>query len=159
MNLLVSEILDQVDGLKTKQEKIDLLKRYENPAIRLVLRINFDPNLNMGLPEGEPPYKKELDKPIGYHETNLIKELRRFYIWLDPKTQLPKVRKEKLFIEMLEGLHHTEAEVLCLAKDRKLQKKYKSVKADIVRESYPGLLPPEPPKSEKSLNSVASGTD
>lgn len=159
MHLLVSEIFDLIEKAKTKQEKVGLLKQYESAATRLILRLNFDPNLNMGLPEGEPPYKKEVDKPSGYQETNLVKEARRFYIWLDPKTQLPKVRKEKLFIEMLEGLHFSEADVLCLVKDRNLGKKYPSIKEGIVREAYPGLLPPEVIKEKKSLNSEASGTE
>lgn len=142
MSLLFSEVLEKVDKAKTKEEKLALLKRHEMPALRGLLRINFDPNVKMDLPEGEPPYKKDKDKPIGYHETNLVTEYRRFYIWLDPKQNISKVKKESLFIEMLEGLHTSEAELICLAKDRKLNKKYKTIKEDLVREAYPGLLPP-----------------
>jgi hypothetical protein len=66
-----------------------------------------------------------------------------------------------LFIQLLEGIHWTEAEAVCLAKDRKLQTKYKSLKEDLVREAFPGLLPNKPiipplgePKAKKtdSLN-------
>lgn len=152
MNLLLSEVLDQVDKIKTKEGKIEMLRRHGMPAYKGVLRINFDETVSMNLPDGEPPFKKENGKPIGYQETNLITEFRRFYIWLDPKQNLSKLRKEKLFIEMLEGLHVSEAEVLCLAKDRKLQKKYKSITYDIVREAFPDLLPVrEKKQEEKSL--------
>ena len=150
MALLLSEVLEQVDKIKTKEEKVSLLRKYGLPAYKGVLRINFDDSVNMNLPEGEPPFRKEEGKPIGYQETNLIQEFRRFYIWLDPKQTLPKIRKEKLFIEMLEGLHISEAEVMCLAKDRKLQKKYKTITYDLVREAFPDLLP-EKVKKEKPV--------
>lgn len=143
MNLLVPEILDQVDKAKTKAEKIQLLKKYETPVLKTLLRLNFDPLLKMDLPDGEPPFKKEPDKPIGYSESNLITEYRRFYIWLTPQPGLSKIKKETLFIEMLEALHITEAEVLCLAKDRKLHTKFKSIKEDLVREAYPKAITPK----------------
>lgn len=150
MQLLISEIIDQIDKAKTKQEKIELFKKHETPCLRGLMRINFDKTVTMGLPEGEPPFKKE-DRPVGYQESTLLLEYRRFYIWLDSNQKLPKIKKEKLFIEMLEGLHHSEAEILCLIKDQKLQKKYKTVKEDLIREVWPQLLPP-PVKEEKKLD-------
>lgn len=143
MALLQSEILDLFEKAKTRQEKVKVLRDHESPVLRALMRINFDPNVKMDLPEGEPPYNKEAGRPIGYQQTNLVVEYRRFYIWLDPKQNLPKIKKERLFIEMLEGLHTTEAEVLVLAKDRQLSKKYKSLKEDLVREAYPTALPPK----------------
>ncbi|NBV28930.1 hypothetical protein EBS02_07955 [bacterium] len=150
MNLLFSEVLEQVDKLKSKEEKIGFLRKHGHAAYKGIFRINFDESVSMNLPEGEPPFRKEGGKPIGYQETNLIQEFRRFYIWLDPKQNLTKIRKEKLFIEMLEGLHVSEAEVLCLAKDRKIQKKYKSINYEIVREAFPDLLPIKE-KKEKTV--------
>lgn len=147
--LLQSEILDQFEKVKTRQEKIAILKKNETPVLRAIMRINFDPNVKMDLPEGEPPFNKEAGRPIGYQQTNLINEYRRFYIWLDPKQNLPKVKKERLFIEMLEGLHVSEAEILCLAKDRKLSSRYKSLKEDLVREAYPATLPPKEEQKAK----------
>lgn len=149
MNLLQSEVLDELEKAKTSEEKVAVLKKYETPVLRALMRLNFDPNAKMDVPEGEPPFKKDVNKPIGYNESNLITEYRRFYIWLDPNINLPKMKKEQLFIELLEGLHHTEAEVLCLAKDKKLQTKYKSLKEKIVREAYPFTLPPVQPGDQQ----------
>lgn len=141
MHLLLSEILEQVDKAKTKAEKIELLKQHEMPVLRGILKINFHPDVRMDLPEGEPPFQKEADKPAGYQESNLVVEYKRFYIWLDPTQQIPKIKKEKLFIELLESLHISEAELLILAKDKKLHKKYKTIKEDIVRAAFPQILP------------------
>lgn len=143
MKLLLSEVLEQVDKAKTKEEKIKILKSNESPALRGIMRINFDTSVNMALPEGTPPYNKITDVPIGEQQTKLISEYRRFYIWLDPKINLTRMKKESLFIEMLEGLHHSEAELICLAKDKKLHTKYKTVKEDLIREVFPATLPPK----------------
>jgi hypothetical protein len=141
MDKLVPEIFDLVDKAKSKDEKINLLRQHDSQPIRGLLRLNFDPNFNFDLPEGDPPYKKDVDRPIGYTETNLYTEVRRFYIWLQPQDGLTKLKKESLFINLLEGIHYTEAEVLLLCKDKNLKKKYKTIKEDLVREAYPTLLP------------------
>ena len=146
MHLLVSEILDKFEVAKTREEKIAVLRNNVTDPLLVLLRLNYDHMLKMDLPEGEPPFRKDTDKPIGYSESSLQLELRRFYVWLNPATNLPKIKKESLFVNMLEGIHWTEAEALCLAKDRKLQTRYKSLKEDIVREAFPLALTPNPVK-------------
>jgi hypothetical protein len=156
MNLLVSEILDKFEAAKTREEKIAVLKNNVTDPLLVLLRLNFDHMLKMDLPEGEPPFRKDTDKPIGYNESSLQLELRRFYVWLEPSTNLPKLKKESLFVSMLEGIHWTEAEALCLAKDRKLHTKYKSLKEDMVREAFPLALTPKPlvEKVEAKVESI-----
>ena len=143
MKTLIPQVLDEFEKAKTKEAKINVLKNYESVVLRGILQINYDERAVMDLPEGEPPFKKNKEQPIGYSETNLYAEFRRFYVWLDRSVNLNKVRKEQLFIQLLEGIHWTEAEVVCLAKDRKLQTKWKSLKESIVREAYPDLMPPK----------------
>jgi hypothetical protein len=140
MKTSIPQILEEFDNAVSKN-KVKLLQNYDHPVLRGVLQLNFNPTLKMDLPEGEPPFKKDTSVPKGYSETNLFTEFRRLYIWVDPKVNVTKIRKEQLFIQMLEGLHWTEAELICLAKDKKLQTKYKSLKEDIVREAFPNLLP------------------
>jgi len=156
MNLLVSEILDKFEVAKTREEKIAVLKNNVTDPLLVLLRLNYDHMLKMDLPEGEPPFRKDTDKPIGYNESSLQLELRRFYVWLEPSTNLPKLKKESLFVSLLEGIHWTEAEALCLAKDRMLHTKYKSLKEDIVREAFPLALTPKPPveKTEAKVESI-----
>jgi len=156
MNLLVSEILDKFEVAKTREEKIAVLKNNVTDPLLVLLRLNYDHMLKMDLPEGEPPFRKDTDKPIGYNESSLQLELRRFYVWLEPSTNLPKLKKESLFVSLLEGIHWTEAEALCLAKDRMLHTKYKSLKEDMVREAFPLALTPKPPveKTEAKVESI-----
>ena len=41
-----------------------------------------------------------------------------------------------MFVQMLEGLHHTEAAVLVAAKDKKLHQVYKGLSAPVVKEAF-----------------------
>ena len=151
MHLLVPEVLDLVEKAKTKEEKIDILQKNVSDPLLVLLRLNYDHMLKMNLPDGEPPFKKDTDKPIGYNESSLQLELRRFYIWLEPDhvVNLPKIKKEALFVTMLEGIHWSESEVLCLCKDRKLETRYKSLSKDLIREAFPKALTADPPKPKK----------
>jgi hypothetical protein len=141
MKTTVPQVFEEVEKSVTRETKIKVLRAYDAMVVRGILRINFDPMIKMELPEGEPPFKKDTSIPAGYSETNLFSEYRRFYIWLNRDVNLSKQRKEQLFIQMLEGIHWSEAEAVCLAKDKKLQTKYKSITEDLVREAYPELLP------------------
>lgn len=153
MKYLVSELFNLVEKEPTKEGKIKLLRDNGVLVVKSVLHMNFDPTVKFLLPEGEPPFKKETDKPMGYQTTTLMLELRRFYVWFQPDINIPAMKRESLFIQMLEGLHYTEAELICLVKDKKLETKYKSITYDLVREAFPDVLPnpkPEQPKVKKT---------
>lgn len=51
---------------------------------------------------------------------------------------LSPLRRENMFIQMIQGLHPLDAEIMCLVKDKKLQSKYKITK-EIVSEAYPDI--------------------
>jgi hypothetical protein len=158
MKTAIPQIFEEVEKAGSKESKIKVLRSYETPVLIGILQVNFNPDVKIYLPEGEPPFKKDTSIPLGYSETNLYTEWRRMYIWLDEKINLTRMRKEQLFTQMLEGIHWTEAEAVCLAKDKKLQTKYKSLKEDLVREAFPNILPdkkktePAPKKKSASLN-------
>lgn len=157
----IPQILDEMEKAGSKESRVKILRAYDHPILRGIMQINFDPNVKVFLPEGEPPFKKDTSIPIGYSETNLYTEFRRFYIWLQKDINLTRQRKEQLFIQFLEGIHWTEAEVICLSKDRQLQTKYKHLKEDLVREAFPGLLPaeiPKPPKAAGEPKTKKSGS-
>jgi hypothetical protein len=71
--------------------------------------------------------------------TSLRNEHRNFYIFLKGgSSTLSQIRKETVFINMLQGLHPLEAELVCLVKDKNLTNKYK-VSWDNVKEAYPDI--------------------
>jgi len=142
MRNLVSEVYDMVEKQSNDLDRINLLRNeaHTNPAVGHLLNYNFNSNIKFLLPEGTPPFKND-GKPAGMENTTLEREHRRFYIWLDPNQNLPQMRREQLFIEMLSGLYIDEANLICLVKDKKLNKKYSTITEKLVRETFPNLLP------------------
>jgi len=149
MKTSVPQVLEEVEKQTSKENKIKVLRSYDHAVLRGILKINFDPAIKMDLPPGEPPFRKDINLPEGYSESNLFVEFRRFYIWLDPTKNITKIRKESLFIQMLEGMHWKEAELVCLAKDKTLQSKYKSVTHELVDQAFPNFLPPQIKEEKK----------
>jgi hypothetical protein len=137
MRLLISEIFQKVSNAKTKADKIKLLREYNSDAIRQILIANYDESVISMLPEGNVPYTPN-ESPKGTDHTLLEREYRKLYLFFKGGASITKSRREVLFIQLLEGLHSEEAEVLCLMKDKKLQDKYKITKA-CVSEAFPQI--------------------
>ena len=139
----IPQILEEIDKQPNKQKKITTLRKYDSQVLRGVLELNFIPQYKLLLPEGAPPFKRDDRTPDGYSETNLFAEFRRIYIWLRHDANISKAKREQLWIQMLEGLHWKEADLMNLVKDKKLTTKYTSVTYELVSEAFPGMLPPK----------------
>jgi hypothetical protein len=138
MKLLISEVLQKVSNAKTKAEKVKILQEHNTQALRTILIINYDESVVSMLPEGDVPFTPN-DAPPGTEHTKLEHEYRKLYLFFKGgSTSLKQSKREDLFIQMLEGLQQTEANVLVLAKDKNLQKKYKITKA-CVEEAFPQI--------------------
>lgn len=73
--------------------------------------------------------------------TTIRKEFKRFYNFIKGgNDSLAPLRRETMFIQILEGLHPIEAEILCLVKDKKLETKYNKITKDLVSEAYPDII-------------------
>jgi hypothetical protein len=139
MRLLISEVLQKVSNAKTKAEKISLLQKYNTQTLRSILIWNFDESVVSLIPDGEVPYRPN-EAPIGTEHTLLEQESKRFYYFVaNGRTNIPQMKRENMFIQMLEGLHKDEAEVMVLVKDQKLGTKYRITKAT-VQEAFPEIV-------------------
>ena len=133
---LISEIFTKINNAKDKPKKIEVLKQYDSPGMRMILKGAFDPKIEWELPEGTPPYI-ENEAPAGTEHTYLEVEARRLYNFAKGgNNTLNKIRKETLFIQMLEGLHESEAKVLIDVKNKSLNKTYKGLTSDMVKEAF-----------------------
>ena len=161
------EILSLVSKQRSKAKKIEVLKKYEDVSLKAVLIWNFDESLKSALPEGEVPYSgfEEQASSNGSLSTKITEEVRRmhetdsfsmgsgdknghttirreykhFYHFIKGGNDaMSSIRRETMFINILEGLHPLEAEIVCLIKDKKLEEKYKITK-EIVAEAYPDI--------------------
>jgi hypothetical protein len=165
-NPFVFEVFKLVSKQRSNQKKIEVLKKYEHPSIKSVLIWNFDESIVSALPAGEVPYasvgeqnsfsgtvsEKIEDAVIKMNELNsnsigsqdqgrssIRKEYQKFYNFVKGGNDgLSSIRRETMFINLLQGLHPLEAEIVCLVKDKKLETKYKITK-QIVSEAYPDI--------------------
>ena len=116
---LMSEVLDKVAKAKTKAKKIELLRQHNTDALRMVLKSSFDPRIEWDLPEGDVPYTPN-EAPEGTEHNMLVHEARTLYHYIkggNPK--LTQNRRENMFIQLLEGLHRDEAEIVVAAKNER----------------------------------------
>ena len=131
------EVLQKVSNAKTKAQKVKLLEGFNTPALRAILIANFDESVISMLPDGEVPYKKN-EAPEGTEHTLLAQEYRKLYLFFKGGANISQTRRETLFIQLLEGLHQGEAEVLCLVKDRKIGKRWK-ITRQCVEQAFPSI--------------------
>ena len=133
---LLSEVLDRVHKAKTKAQKIKVLQENDTEALRMIIKSSFDPKIKWAMPEGAVPYKPN-DAPDGTEHTLLAQESKRLWHFIEgADNQTPRAQKENLYIQMLEGLHRDEAEVLVFAKDKILHQKYKGLSHEVVKTAF-----------------------
>ena len=166
-NPFAFEVLDLVSKQRTKAKKIEVLKKYEDPSLKAILIWNFDLSLLSILPEGEVPYSgydeqntytggvsaKISEEVRSMHtsgsfsvgvsdkqgHTTIRREWKHFYRFLRGGDDgLNNLRRESMFINILEGLHPLEAEILILCKDKRLGEVYK-ITQDVVAQAYPDI--------------------
>lgn len=156
------EILELACKQRTRPKKIEVLQKYKNDALVSLFIWNYDESVISLIPYGEVPYssntdispgngtlssaiQKQIDDKmvdaIGSNQrTSLREEYTKFYNFIKGgNDSLSSIRRETIFIQLLEGLHPKEAEILCLVKDKKLTDKY-NLPFDLVREAYPFIV-------------------
>ena len=136
MDLLISEILEKVSKVKSKKEKVSLLQQYNHQSLRMVIKSSFDPKIEWALPEGDVPYTRN-EAPEGTEHSSLSYESRKLYHFIKGgNNQISQNKREMMFVQMLEGLHESEAAVLVAAKDKKLHQVYKGLSKNVVVEAF-----------------------
>ena len=165
-NPFVFEVLDAASKQRSKANKVKVLQKYSHPSLKAVMIWNFDETVVSLLPPGEVPYATNLedetatgtlsekindavDKMSELRTTSLgsqdqgkasiRKEFTKFYNFIKGGNDaLSSLRRETMFINVLQGLHPLEAEILILVKDKDLETKYK-ISKDVVSQAYPDI--------------------
>ena len=138
-NPFIHEILDLVGEQRTKAKRVDILKEYRDDSLTAILIWNFDKRVQSAIPDGQVPYK-ENEVPVGTDHTSLRREWKQLYHFIKGGNDtLSSLRRESMFIQMLEGLHPEEAKIICLVKDKNLTQKYK-VTRELVAEAFPDIV-------------------
>ena len=167
-NPFTFEIFHLVSKQRSKAKKVEVLRKYDHPSLRALFIWNFDESVISLLPEGEVPYSGFDDQNTysgtlstriseeirSMHEkdsfslgvtdqqghTTIRREYKNFYHFLKGGNDgMNNIRRETMFINILEGVHPLEAEIICLVKDKRLSDKYKITK-EVVSEAYPEIV-------------------
>ena len=137
-NYLISDVLKQTTKLKTKVDKIAYLRKMNSTPLRDILRINFDDDIVSMLPPGAPPYKKD-DMPDGMNYSTLQQQYKKFkYFFKGEYTDMNPIKRESMFLELIESIHPDDAQVFIDAKDKSL--KYRGLTKKLVMDSFPNLI-------------------
>jgi len=166
VNPFAFEVLDLASKQRTNAKKVEVLQTYEDPSLKTILIWNFDESIISLLPEGDVPYasaeeqtsysgtlSSKIDDAVSkmselssnslgsmdQGRSSIRKEHHMFYNFVKGGNDtLSSLRRETMFINILEGLHPREAEILVLVKDKRLGTKYRITK-EIVSEAYPDI--------------------
>ena len=162
-NPFTFEVFDIVSKQRSAAKKVEALKKFEHDSLKALFIWNFDSSVISLLPPGEVPYSSMKDEQnntgtlttrigqqvntLAHNQTTHVNEghttLRREWTKLynfikGGNDSLNGLRRETMFIQILQGLHPLDAEILCLVKDKELQKKYKITRS-MVEDAYPDI--------------------
>jgi len=165
-NPFVFEVFNLAMKQRTIAKKVEVLQKYSHPSIQTLFVWNFDESITSALPAGDVPYasvgeqnsfsgtiSEKIDDAVYKMEemgtnslgsqdqgrSSIRKEYQKFYNFVKGgNDSLSSLRRETMFINLLQGLHPLEAEILCLVKDKKLETKYKITK-EIASQAYPNI--------------------
>lgn len=135
----IPELLKHISDLPASK-RTGALKEIANlkPDLKTVLQLCYHKNVVFDLPEGAPPYKS-LEVPENWGYNRLPKELKKVHYFLKgAKNNLNQMRKEKIFIDILESLSPDEAKVFIMIKDKKIT--YKGFNRKLVQDALPELF-------------------
>jgi hypothetical protein len=166
INPFAFEVLNLVSKQRTNAKKVEILRKYGDNSLKAIFIWNFDESVISLLPDGPVPYasvgeqnsfsgtiSQKVDDAVSkmselnttslgandQGKSSIRKEYQRFYNFIKGGNDgLSSLRRETMFINILQGLHPLEAEMLILVKDKKLQTRYKITK-EIVSEAFPDI--------------------
>ena len=133
---LIFEDVAAANSIKARKK---VLLENESKPLKEILKYAFHPDIKFALPPGKPPYKT-IGSPEEYNPTYLYPSIRKFYLYIEGGHDgLTQLRREQLFVQMLESLHPKEAEVVIQIKDKKLN--YRGLTYKLVKTTFPEILP------------------
>jgi hypothetical protein len=166
-NPFVFEVLDAASKQRSKAKKVEVLQRYKHPSLVTLFVWNYDSSIITLLPEGPVPYgtnkddqtstgtlSSRIDDAVSkmsemgstslgsqdQGQASIRAEYKKFYNFCKGgNPSLSNLRRETMFINILEGLHPLEAEILILVKDKNLERKYK-ISKEVVSTAYPEIV-------------------
>ena len=121
---VLKEINDDVSLFNTTYRKIG-----DGGPLGVLFRHAFTAEGKFLLPDGTPPFKPDA-APIGMSPARFIGEIKKFNIFC--RRDLTSMKRETIFIQLLESIHPQEAAILIAVKDQTLTKLYPNITRQVL---------------------------
>lgn len=134
----VFAILEQCNLVEDDDKAVNGLRHYaeRNGAVLPVLQWIFDKNIVSRLPDGKTPYTPNPAPAEDLTESSLRFEFKKFKYFVND--ELKGLKREQMWIELLESIPPKEAEMIDLVKDKK--NPFKRITRELVDEAFPEVL-------------------
>ena len=132
----VYEVLALVDKASGKKEKIEILQKNDSAVLKNILVGAFDDSIEWELPPGTPPYT-----PCDSHNppSNLTRQVANLpYFVKGQKPDMLKIKREMMFVRLLESVHPEDAKIVLAMVAKKLP--IKGLTKALVKEAFPNLI-------------------
>ena len=137
VRISITEIIQGAAEKKTTEEKIDFLRRNDSPPLRIVLKYTYDNAIEFLIPDTPPPWEKNEYEDEA--KSLLFREARKLKIFIKNGgyDNLNQVKREQLFISLLEDIDNDDAETLCQMISKK---PFKGLTKKTIEEAFPNLI-------------------
>ena len=133
---MIWEVLEAAAKERKNSDRITLLQHYKCSALTDVLRGFYDKRVQFDLPKGEaPPYSATDESP----PSNLMRRniMFKYFVKGTPDCRaLGQIKKEKLFVQLLESVHAKDSQLLVSMINKE---KIRGISSKLVLEAFPGL--------------------
>lgn len=136
--LYVNEILAKIDKAEGEEKEKLLVDYGSKHPINMILSLNFNDKIEINVPSGMPPYKRDESLDPDMLQTTLTQQIKRVASILKGRSEsISNMKREAVFIQILEGISTKEADVLIFAKDGALEELYPTITYDLVQKHFP----------------------
>ena len=146
MTLTLGEILYKVQNAKDRDERINILRYYDNKHLRMFFQFVFHPEAKWSFTKEELETLKYKPNPLRGVEGRVYAELKKFNYFIEG--QYPNLTKQKkllLLVEILENIDYNDAELLLfILKNGGMAFKTKydgAINPFLIMDAYPDTLP------------------
>jgi hypothetical protein len=133
--LAIAQIIETASKIENVEDRVQYLRTHDSACLRYILELALTPGVKWEIPQGAPPYK-----PCDYLdiEGRLYQEARTLYMYLlGNRPDITRLKRESLFIGLLESIDKRDAKLLIKVKDQKLPR---AISAKVVNLAFPGLI-------------------
>lgn len=134
------EKFEAINEAKTDEAREQLLKQYGNDSpLNYLLSMNFNQKIKVDLPEGMPDtlnLDTRVHPDLMHPLATQINRMRNCFV----DARIPKFKKEKIFLDIIECIPIKEVYVLVACKDKALEELYPNITKELVQKVFPNFI-------------------